>query len=226
MRSNNKSVSKPQRDSATDVVVLFADIIDSSKIAWGANHGDYNSMIREYHTIAAKVIDGYLANRNISSGLVFRRTYGDEILLVFKRNEIDVVETHAVRLGLLLEKNWYESQYNVERRNERREPLYLRIGIGCGVVTFTESVWSQGFTPEGAVLTKVKRIESNASDPSNNIEFPEHFSVDQLNNRLSQKIGEVRRLSVSIENELGTLLKYLSDIKLGSMTTIPESINL
>ncbi|MDP8228719.1 MAG: adenylate/guanylate cyclase domain-containing protein [Candidatus Electryoneaceae bacterium] len=153
----------PSENSEVFAVIMYADIIGSTKLTAVLSPTDYVKVIRDYHQLSADVIGWYCQKKNIPNNRVFKRAYGDEILLLFYADQDDPngipnVLRHILHVALRLRTEWVES----ETHKHKSDIVDIRIGIGGGWVTVRRSVWDQMETPEGFALSEAKRIESSA----------------------------------------------------------------
>lgn len=159
---------KHRRRKTIEAIIIIADIENSSFFAERTTADEYNRMIREYHRIASKAIDEYSrASTDLKEGILHKRAFGDEILILLNSRNMSAQVTYALNLAVLLEVEWSRSQFNSRRIRENKPPCRLRVGIGYGEVTLAESVWEQGPTPEGYAIARAKRIESCAGGSIN-----------------------------------------------------------
>ena len=146
-------------------VIMFADIVGSSKLSAELSDDAYDEMIREYHLLSSEAIDRYCTEEGISDDKIVKRAYGDEIFLVLYAdvnvpNDIQTVLKHILNLAVMIRTEWVNSEFN----KDRPDIVDIRIGIGGGWLKVRPSVWDQGETPEGLPITKTKRIEGCAND--------------------------------------------------------------
>ena len=154
---------KTRRSKTIDAIIIIADIENSSQIAETTSASTYNSMIREYHRIASRAVDEYSrTSKALDDAIIYKRAIGDEIIILLSSRDRRQLINFALNLAVLLEVEWSRSRFNGRRIREDESPCRLRVGIGHGRVTLAESVWDQGYTPEGYAIAKTKRIETNA----------------------------------------------------------------
>ena len=157
------SQKTPKRQKIVKALIIIADIENSSLFAEASPPGGYNKMIREYHRIASRAVDEYCrVSVAREEAILYKKAYGDEVIILLKSKNIKEIATYALDLAVLLEVEWSKSRFNNRRIRENEEPFRLRIGIGFGRVAMAESVWGQGVTPEGYAIARTKRIESCA----------------------------------------------------------------
>ncbi|MCF7810311.1 tetratricopeptide repeat protein [bacterium] len=157
---------KKRRSKRVEVIILIADIENSSHIAETIPDREYNNMLREYHRIAFRALDKYTP-RIIEQSIVARRAYGDEILLLVQNKDPVEMLTNVLSLAVFFEVEWSRSRFNSKRIHDYQAPCRLRVGVGHGKVILAESVWGQGMTPEGYAIATAKRIEAHAGGALN-----------------------------------------------------------
>lgn len=165
MRGEDKDKVVPYGSAYEDVhaIILFADIIDSSKYAERCSLKEYESMIREFHQIAEEIVDKYCSEFGIPDKNIYKRAHGDEVLIILHTGDTCLDFEHILKISVLVKNSWIHSEFNSKRTDESKEFQDIRIGIGEGKVRFRQSIWRQKRTPEGYPITQTKRIESKAS---------------------------------------------------------------
>ncbi len=191
--------SKSKRPKRVKAIILIADIENSSRLAETIPPQEYDRVIREYHRIASRAIDEYSPVRIYKKGILAKRAYGDEILVLFHYKNLVEILTFVLNLAVFLEVEWSRSRFNARQIRENRSPFRLRIGIGQGVVTMAPSVWDQGLTPEGYAIAITKRIESCAG-------------------------GELNEPHILVAGALKPIMKEINGIEIGQSIQIPENI--
>jgi tetratricopeptide (TPR) repeat protein len=149
-----------------EVIILIADIENSSHIAESIPSREYNNMLREYHRIAFRALNKYTP-RIMEQRIVAQRAFGDEILLLVQNKYPVETLTNVLSLAVFFEVEWSRSRFNSKRIHDYKTPCRLRVGVGHGEVILAESIWEQGMTPEGYAIATAKRIEANAGGALN-----------------------------------------------------------
>ena len=157
-----KSIT-PSDNKKFKAVVMIADLEGSSTIANNSGILKYNELIREFHKTAEKVIDKYCFMENIFHEDIFKRAYGDEVLVVL--STIDQLRNVKIVLTLaaLQIRDWERSEFFRDIISHSKKTIGIRIGISLGEVLKEKSVWNQGYTMEGIVFSRAKRIEGLAA---------------------------------------------------------------
>ena len=112
-----------------NAVIMFADIVGSSKIAENADIDSYCTMIREYHWITEKALTEYCASENILPEHCEKRAYGDEIALFLYSGDVLTDLKDALYAAVLLRNKWVKSDYNRARKEEGKTYTEIRVGI-------------------------------------------------------------------------------------------------
>jgi len=192
----NKAKIKHSR--RIEAIIFIADIENSSNIAETIPDSEYNIMLRDYHRIASQAIDNYLP-RIFEESIITKRAFGDEILLIIQPKDILFTLSKVLSLAVFLEVEWSKSRFNTKRMREYKKPCRLRVGVGHGLVTFAESIWKQGMTPEGYAITTAKRIEAYAG-------------------------GALHEPHILVAGSLRPVLEKVEGIEIGRSNIIPENI--
>lgn len=190
--------SNPKRVKRIEAIILIADIENSSFLAETIPPREYDRVIREYHRIASRAVDEYSPAGIHKKGILAKRAYGDEILVLFHYQDLVEILTFVLNLAVFLEVEWSSSRFNTRQIRENKSPFRLRIGIGQGMVTLAQSVWDQGLTPEGYSITITKRIESRAG-------------------------GGLNEPHILVAGSLKSILKKIRGIEIGQSIQIPEN---
>ncbi|MDP8228721.1 MAG: tetratricopeptide repeat protein, partial [Candidatus Electryoneaceae bacterium] len=205
---DNQSVSRE-----VYAVIMFADIVGSSKLAKELSLGDYDEMIREYHQLSSEAIDRYCLVEAIFDEMIVKRAYGDEIFVLFYTGENDRSEflKHILRISILLRTEWIDSEFNKSRSgSEILDIVDIRIGIGGGWLKVRRSVWNQGETPEGLPITETKRIEGCANDkkfndyPTNILihgELTQYINLEDISEDIGVRFGESSTVEIDLKGE-------------------------
>ena len=221
-----------EKNREVQAVIMFADIIDSSKYAKFGGLRRYNRMVREFHKTAQETIDTY-SSIKIEDEQLEKRAYGDEISIFFYSNNVPTDLNHALHCAVQLRNKWLESSFNQQVLEETDHRVELRIGIGLGKVRLERSIWGQGVTAEGFPIAQAKRIEGRASEIATKSKILLQATlIEPLKNINSGlKIGEPITIDVKgigeiivvpVEDYQELQRKYISELNAYSKEISPE----
>ncbi len=162
-RRSTKSLERKHKvsQSVRNIVILFADVMNSSEIANNLSLCEYYNFITNFQNCFREVCEFY--ENGIPDISMCCDTRGDEgclKMIVPDNNElIAQAIDEAIRIAIDLKRTWLFTSYNEDRIEAKLLPNDLGIGIHSGKIFM-----DQDNKPQGYAINLAKRIESSSRE--------------------------------------------------------------